>query len=128
MTWKNTLAERLVDQAAAAIFAAAVAFAASCLGNVLLGMILAPAAFALASGALGCINPDRTCSLAIFHPEPIQLQPSLPDQLEDEKVVRLFDPGQAAIARPSASAVDRGPEDAGQALSIAFATLKQSLR
>ncbi len=115
-----------VDIAAAAVLAASVAFSASALGSGLLAAILAPLAFLGAFAALGRFDRAQAGPVAAFAVQPID-PPQPAAAADDGNVVRLFEPRQLAIARPSA-AVNPGSDDAGQALSEALAQLKRSLR
>lgn len=128
MTWGYSDISKAVDLAAAAVFAAAVAFASSALASSLLAALFAPLAFVVAYGGLRRVDADPPHALAKFALTPIDaLQPAAEDTA-DHTVVRLFDPRQLAIARPSAASPGGVPEDAGQALSDALAQLKRSLR
>ena len=115
-----------VDIGAAAILAAAVAFSTLMLAGGVFAAVLAPLAFIVAYAALGRLDGAQARPIAAFAIQPIDPpQPSA--AADDDNVVRLFEPRQLAIARPSA-AVDPGSHDAGQALSEALAQLKRSLR
>ena len=117
-----------MDCAAAAVFAAAVAYSASALASILAAALLGPAAFALAFAGLQRIKDEQLHDLALFDVEPIDPPGEVAEHTDDENVVRLFDPRQVAIARPSATPASESPKDAGQALSDALADLKRSLR
>ena len=126
MSRGNEQAENALDCAAAVIFASAVAYCASIAASVMVGVLLAPLAFAVIFIGLSRVDGERRYQLADFALHPIE--PLFKDAVQqDETVVRLFGPGPLAIARSSSSTDDPGP-DAGQALSDALAQLKQSLR
>ena len=143
MKWRREQAGKAVDLAAASVLAGAAGFAAAVLASgsapALLAALPASAAFALAYGGLRLIADNRPFALAHFDPvtfDPPALDvPAAAVQPGDETVVRLFDPRQLHIARPSAGSPDfappvagRAPDTAGQALSDALADLKRSLR
>jgi len=126
MSLGHQRAAKAVDICAAAILAAAVAFSTWVLASGVSAAILAPIAFIVAYVALGRLDGAQPLPIAAFAIQPIDPpQPSA--AADDDNVVRLFEPRQLAIARPSA-AVDPGSHDAGQALSEALAQLKRSLR
>ena len=151
MRWRAKQAQRAIDLAAAGALAGAAGFAAAALAGgtaaaLPAALITAWAAFALAYAGLGRIDGDRPIALAHFDPAP--LEPAAQELAAaaprggDETVIRLFDPRQLHIARPSAGSPDFAPHhagqaagaagpaigDAGQALSEALADLKRSLR
>ncbi len=120
--------ESAVDCLAAAIFAGSVAFAAAALAGGLFAAIAAPAAFLAAYAALGTVDGEPWHQLGGFGLEPI-IAAVEEDEDRDETVVRLFDPRQFDIARPSAtSTASDTADDAGRALTEALSKLKQSLR
>ena len=144
MRWGHEQAGRAVDLAAAGVLAGAAGFAAAALASGAAAALIASAALACAYAGLRRIADDRPFALASFEPaplDPVALDPAAPDwtaagpQPGDETVVRLFDPRQVHIARPSAGSSDFAPPvpgqasgDAGQALSDALADLKRKLR
>ena len=125
--------EKAADIAAAALFAAAVGFAAGATGFGAVPTILA--AMAASCGAfMGLRNVSagsRTYDLPVFEPVPFEIGQAadelvLDDVLEsappDARVVRLFGPGhQPVSSNPS-------QPDAAQALNEALAQLRRSLR
>lgn len=128
MKWGPGNMGKAVDVAAAAVFAAAVAFAASALASGPAAALIAPFAFVAVYRGLGRVDANPPCALPEFVLTPIDAPPPAAGEAADKKVVRLFDPRQLAIARPSAASPGGVPEDAGQALSDALAQLKRSLR
>ncbi len=136
MTWGRSDTGKAVDLAAAAVFAAAIGFASSMLASGLVASTIAPLALLLVYAGLRRVDDGGLVSLAAFELTPIDPpQDVAPDANDDDanedKVVRLFDPRQLAIARPSAASpggVTDTRLDAGQALSDALAQLKRSLR
>ena len=128
MTWTASGIGKAVDLAAAAVFVAAVAFALSALASGLAAAFIAPLVFLAVYRGLGRIDADPPHVFAAFAPMPIDALRPAAQEANDDKVVRLFDPRQVAIARPSAASPGGVPEDAGQALSDALAQLKRSLR
>ena len=127
MRWGPSDIGKAVDLAAGVVLAAAVAFASSMLASGLVGATLAPLAFIISYIGLRRIDDDRPVSLA-FEVTHIDAPEEAAQNADDEKVVRLFDPRQLAIARHSMARPGGPPEDAGQALSDALAQLKRSLR
>lgn len=119
---------KAVDLAAAAVFAAAVAFALSALASGALAALTAPLAFIAVYLGLGRVSAGPLHAFAPFVLVPIDAPQPAAGEAADDNVVRLFDPRQVAIARPSAASRGGVPEDAGQALSDALAQLKRSLR
>ncbi len=136
MTWGRSDTGKAVDLAAAAVFAAAIGFASSMLASGLVASTIAPLALLLVYAGLRRVDDGGLVSLAAFELTPIDPpQDVAPDANDDDanedKVVRLFNPRQLAIARPSAASpggVTDTRLDAGQALSDALAQLKRSLR
>ena len=134
-------AERALDGAAAAMFAAAAGFALWAAGlGIGVATAAAAAAFLAAKFGLGTITPEtRTYPMPDFSPAAIESIPEAPGGADDElfledklvevspdaRVVRLFGPSQSHHlsdhARPE-------PPDASQALSDALAELRRSLR
>jgi hypothetical protein len=127
--------EKAADIAAAALFAAAVGFAA---GAAQLGAVpTICAAVAASCGAFAVLRNvstgDRTFDLPAFEPVPFEFE--VPDELvlddvlesaaPDARVIRLFDPRLESerVARSNSS-----PADASQALSEALDELRRSLR
>ena len=127
MTWRLKDAGMAVDLAAAGMFAAATGFAASALLGGTATMLAAPA-FVLALGGLRRVDSGSCHGLPDFALAPVETPGDLAVEPGDDTVVRLFDPRQLAIARPSAQSEGRAGADAGQALSDALAQLKRSLR
>lgn len=119
---------KAVDLSAAAIFAAAVAFASSALAGGTVAALIAPLAFVVVFFGLRRVDADPLHTLAEFALMPIDAPQPAEEETADKKVVRLFDPRQLVIARPSAASPGGVPVDAGQALSDALAQLKRSLR
>ena len=112
-----------IDGAAACIFAAATAFAASALVGGLAACVAAPA-FVLVHAGLRRVGAEQLHRLPDFTLAPLDA----PEDARDDRVVRLFDPRQLAIAQPAAPG-EKGPTpDAAAALSEALAQLKRSLR
>ena len=140
-------AEWAVDVAAAAIFAAAVAFAVSTLTAAAgpIPLFVAAAAFLPVHALLRHIPVDgRNYALPAFRPAPIEPVPEaqgettaellLQDKLgtvnPDARVVRLFDPSRMPGAPEPHHDSRRSrtvPPDASQALSDALAELRRSL-
>ena len=121
-------AARAVDITAAAILGAAVAFAASSLASITLAAFLTPLAFASALAALRKLDHPVARPLASFEVQPIEPPQPVAAEGDGDKVIRLFEPRQLAIARPSLAVGDRPSGDAGRALSEALSQLKRSLR
>jgi hypothetical protein len=153
MTWagENNRAESLLDAVAAALFAAAVAFAAAKLVEIAGPGLVGVAAFAmlLAYAILRAVPAnERIYALPNFEPTPIEPVLEVEDEADvlllddrlsvepDSRVVQLFE-------RRSAQGGDRqeiglgggharlgGPvaPDASRALSTALAELRRSLR
>ena len=128
MKWGSSDTGKAIDLAAAAIFAAAVAFASAMTANGLAAAALAPLALLLAYAGLRQVDAGRQVDVAAFELAPIDSPYDSAAEANDDKVVRLFDPRQLAIARPSTASPGGAPEDAGQALSDALSQLKRSLR
>ena len=153
MTWasENNRAESVLDAVAAALFAAAVAFAAGKLVEISGPGLVGVAAFAmLLAYALLCAVPanERIYVLPNFELTPIELVAGtgneadvllLDDRLSvepDSRVVQLFErrPAQAGDRQENAHRGGRvslgGPvaPDASRALSTALAELRRSLR
>ena len=128
MNWRSGDIGKAVDLAAAAVFAAAVAFALSALASVLFAALAAPLALVAVYRGLGRVDADPPHALAQFALTPIEARQPAAGKTADDRVVRLFEPRQLAIARPSAASPAGVPRDAGQALSDALAELKRSLR
>lgn len=138
MEWasEDNPAEKVADVAAAALFAAAVGFAA---GAAELGAVpTICAAVAASCGAFTVLRNvsigDRTYDLPAFEPVQPEIREQaaelvLDDVLDsaapDARVIRLFDPGLESerAARPNSS-----QPDASQALTEALAELRRSLR
>lgn len=143
MNWasKDDAAEWAIDVAAAAIFAAAVAFAAWTLAGTAAPVpaVAAASAFLLAYAALRKLPADNpSYVLPAFEPAPIELAQEAPNSstellLDDRltrvepnaRVVQLFDPRQGPAASDRPNSV---PADASAALSEALAELRRSLR
>lgn len=120
---------RAIDCAAAALFAAAAAFCGWAVAGGGLAALVAPVAFGLAFAGLTRIEAERLYPVAHFELGTIDPPQCADDAIDDGRVVRLFDPRQLAIARPSGISADNGvPPDASQALSDALAELKRALR
>jgi hypothetical protein len=131
MRWGPSETGKAIDLGAAAIFAAAVAFASSMLASGAVAATIAPPALLLVYAGLRRVDDAEPATLAIFELTPIDAPQDAAPEANDEKVVRLFNPAQLAIARPSAASpggVTDTRLDAGQALSDALAQLKRSLR
>lgn len=114
MMLANKQMANAVDFAAALVFGAAVAFAASALANGALAALAAPVAFLLAYIGLGRVDSDRPYRLP-----PFELQPIEAARHEDGESVHPVD-------RPGADRDEAG--DASGTLSKALAELKRSLR
>lgn len=140
MEWANedNPAERAADVAAAALFAAAVGFAAGMAGLGAVPTIsVAAAASSLVYAALRKVSPgDRCHALPAFEPAPLELAEDstgsellLEDELgsvePDARVVRLFGRGQALGGCAFSNSAH---PDASQALTAALAELRRSLR
>lgn len=129
-------AERAVDITAAAVFSAAVGFAAWALAgaNGPATAVGAAPAFLLAYAILRRLPPDEHIyalpgfELPEFEPMPeregdeLLLDDMLGSVEPDARVVRLFDPAQAFKGKPVAA------PDASEALSEALAELRRALR
>jgi len=143
MDWasKDDAAEWAIDVAAAAVFAASVAFAAWALAaeaGPVIAVAAAPA-FLLVYAVLRRLPAEeRSFVLPDFAPAPIRLAEEaqelgtellLDDRLTrvepDARVVQLFGPRQGLRASDHSSSV---PADASEALSEALAELRRSLR
>ena len=139
MEWasEDNPVEKAVDIAAAAVFAAAVGFAA---GAAALGAVptigAAVAASCVAFTVLRNVSiGDRTYDLPAFEPAPLEVGHKAADELvlddvlesapPDARVIRLFDPRLESerVAPPNSS-----QPDASQALTEALAELRRSLR
>lgn len=139
MEWasEDNLVEKAIDIAAAAVFAAAVGFAA---GTADLGAI--PTIFAAVAASCGAFTvlsnvsvANRDYDLPGFEPVPLEIGHEVADELvlddvlesaaPDARVIRLFDPGLESkrVARPNSP-----QPDASQALTEALAELRRSLR
>ena len=131
MRWAHRYAATALDGFAAGSLACAVAFAAAALASGLVAALLAPVALFVAFAGLRRIDAVQPRCLAAFELTTIEAPQDEAEDLHDDNVVRLFDPRQLAIARPSAASpggVTDTRLDAGQALSDALAQLKRSLR
>ena len=128
MNWPASNISKAVDVAAAAIFTAAVAFALLALASGPVAALVAPLAFLAVYSSLRRMDAEPLHSLAEFALTPIDAPQPVAEETAYDNVVRLFDPRQLAIARPSAASPGGVPRDAGQALSDALAQLKRSLR
>ena len=136
MKWANqdNAAEWAADVAAAAMFAAAVAFAAGA-ARLSTGPTIFAAAVAslVIYGVLRSVSVgERSYALPAFELAPLELADDellLDDALgnvePDGGVVRLFDPRQMPAAGDSSSSVHR---DASEALTKALDELRRSLR
>lgn len=133
-------AERAVDAAAAAIFAAAAGFALSAMGSGAgTAAVAAAAAFLIARFGLGRVPPsERTFAVPAFALEAIAPTEARGDAaeeliLEDElaevgphaRVVQLFGASQS---QPPSNHSNPAPPDASQALSEALAELRRSMQ
>ena len=122
MRWQFKLGARALDGAAAAVLAGAVGFAAFDLGAAMLAFFLAPIAFVATCVVLGRVDGEPLHRLAGFELQALDA-PRVTESARaagDDKVVFLFERSAPA------GAVAAG-DDAGQALSDAFARLKKSL-
>lgn len=139
MEWasEDNFAERAVDIAAAAVFAAAVGFAAGAAGLGAVPTISAAVAASVVTFAVLTKIPigNRSYDLPAFEPVPLEIGQKadgelvLDDVLEsvppDARVVRLFDPAvESGPAVPSRSS----HPDASLALVEALLELRRSLR
>ena len=138
MKWasEDNRVEKAADIAAAAVFAAAVGFAAGTIGLGAVPTICAAVAASCAAfTALRNVSAgNRDYDLPGFEPVPLEIakvadELVLDDVLEsagpDARVIRLFDPGLEAehVARSNTP-----QPDASQALTEALAELRRSLR
>jgi hypothetical protein len=136
MDWasEDNLVETAADIAAAALFAAAVGFAAGAAG---LGAV--PTIFAAVAASCGAFMGlrnvsagNRTYDLPAFALVPIEIEQQADDELvlndvlesaaADARVVRLFGPGHQPVS------LNFSQPDAAQALNEALAQLRRSLR
>lgn len=139
MEWagEDNATEKTVDIAAAAVFAAAVGFAAGAAGFGAVPTISAAVVGSVATfTVLRSVSAgNRTYDLPVFEPAPLEFAPEaveellLDDRLEsgppDARVVQLFGPGPKA--GPAMSSNSSSP-DASQALTEALAELRRLLR
>jgi hypothetical protein len=138
MEWasEDNSVEKAADIAAAAMFAAAVGFAAGTIG---LGAVPTIGAAVAASCAAFTVlrkvsAGNRDYDLPEFEPAPVEIPQAadelvLDDVLEcagpDARVIRLFDPG---LESERAARANSPQPDASQALTEALAELRRSLR
>ena len=129
--------EKAVDVAAAAMFAAAVGFAAGTMGLGALPTVCAAVAASCAAFTVlrNVSVGNRDYDLPGFEPVPLEIAHKVADELvlddvlegagPDARVIRLFDPGLESerTARPNSP-----QPDASQALTEALAELRRSLR
>ena len=139
MEWasEDNSAEWTADIAAAALFAAAVAFAVGAVGlNAGLAIAAAAGAALLVYGVLRNVSAgERSYSLPAFELAPLELINESGDELllDDElpvvepgaRVIRLFDPRRMPASADPSNGVH---PDASQALTEALAELRRSLR
>jgi hypothetical protein len=138
MEWasEDNPVEKAADIAAAALFAAAVGFAAGTMGLGAVTTICA--AVAASCGAFTALRNvsagNRGYDLPGFEPVPLEIAKAadelvLDDVLEcagpDARVIRLFDPGLESERLARANSPQ---PDASQALTEALAELRRSLR
>jgi hypothetical protein len=136
--------ERMIDAAAAAIFAGATGFACVRLSLGFHPAIASGAAFIAAFAALRCVpRGERRRPLprfeiepmALIEPDELLLDDILAELSPDARVVRLFDAAQVPTAGELHANIDRHlransrdePPDAAQALSDALRDLRRSL-
>jgi hypothetical protein len=138
MEWasEDNPVEKAADIAAAAVFAAAVGFAAGTIGLGAVPTICAAVAASCAAfTVLRNVSPgNRDYDLPEFEPMPLEIPKAadelvLDDVLEsagpDARVIRLFDPG---LESERAARANSPQSDASQALTEALAELRRSLR
>jgi hypothetical protein len=138
MEWasEDNPVEKAVDIAAAAVFAAAVGFAAGTIGLGAVPTICAAVAASCAAFTVLRNVPggNRGYDLPEFEPVPLAIAKAadelvLDDVLEsagpDARVIRLFDPGLESERLARANSPQ---PDASQALTEALAELRRSLR
>ena len=138
MEWasEDNPVEKAADIAAAAMFAAAVGFAAGTMGLGAVPTICAAVAASCAAfTVLRKVSAgNRDYDLPEFEPAPVEIPKAadelvLDDVLEsagpDARVIRLFDPG---LESERAARANSPQPDASQALTEALAELRRSLR
>ena len=138
MEWasEDNPVEKAADIAAAALFAAAVGFAAGTLGRGAFPTICAAVAASCAAFTFlrNVSAGNRDYDLPGFEPVPLAIAKGadelvLDDVLEsaapDARVIRLFDPG---LESERALRANSSQPDASQALTEALAELRRSLR
>lgn len=126
---RSKTATRALDGAAAAILAAAVGFAATAAGSVVVAVPLTLLVFVLAFAVLGQVADEPVHRLARFELQTFDCRPSPgPAAAGDPKVVCLFGHDRpASTVSGSGSNDGAAPGDARRALSEALAALRRSL-